>query len=319
MQGEVRAFLVYEGESAVLEGYSLEQTGAAYSFGWMYSPGEAVVEICEGSFAVVRQSGRRLAYSIYSLKPSGCWEDRVDEVPDIVGAHEDYREFHAIARGDPLVGGVVEAAPGLRLRRLGVWAASLVAVAQQNASFRQGWGMVYRLYKIASRRILLKQRRGSKVVLQTPSPEEVSIELLRRAGYGYRAQTVLYISAELKKLGADIHACSVDAIERLAEVSGVGPYTYNLVKLLACRDYQALPVDRWLEALASEAYGVDRSQVQQTLTARFGRWRGLAAYFTTIGFDAQPLRKALARLREGKNKPGLAEPSPMSLWKYTPP
>jgi N-glycosylase/DNA lyase len=92
-----------------------------------------------------------------------------------------------------------------------------------------------------------------------------------------------------------------------------------LVRLLACRDYSTLPLDRWLRRLASAAYSVPEAAAGQELRRRFGAYTGLAALHTTIGFDAEPISRALERLREGKNKPGLADPSPMSLWRHTPP
>jgi len=55
------------------------------------------------------------------------------------------------------------------------------------------------------------------------------------------------------------------------------------------------------------------------LRERFGQWVGLAAIDATIAFDAQPLRRALERLEKGLNKPGVDEPSPITLWRHTPP
>lgn len=291
------------------EGYSLRDTGRVYSFGWMFDGELVKVELCTGSVAVMREEGDRILLEVYAERGEKCWEEEISRIQWIMGMGEDLGEYQRLARGDPLAGGVVETMPGMRMRSTSVWYASLVAVCQQNAGFKQGWGMLYRLHLLASRRL----RTPHGVYLETPRPSSLSLEVLHEARLGYRAHTVHRLAQ------SRAHELDCSSLERLREIHGIGPYSYALVRLLACRDYSALPMDRWLRRLAAEAYKVPEQVAADEISRRFGRWRGLAALHATIGFDAEPLRRALERLRRGENRPGLVEPSPISLWKYTPP
>jgi len=291
------------------QGYSLQDTGKVYSFGWMYDGATVKVEICDGSVAALHDDGETITVEVFAERGQRCWEDGIKGIPWSIGVGEDLGSYYAVARGDPLVGGVVDAMPGLRLRSCSVWCAVLVAVCQQNASFKQGWSMLYRLHLLASRRL----RTPYGLYLEMPKPSQLSYEMLREARLGYRAHTVM----ELARRRVEQLDCS--NVDSLREVHGIGPYSYALTRLLACRDYSVLPLDRWLKKLTAEAYRVPEHRAGAELSSRFGEWKGLAALHTTIGFDAEPLRRALERLQRGENRPGRTEPSPISLWKYTPP
>ncbi len=296
------------------EPYSLVDTLRVYAFGWNYWGGSCgLVGLWEGCAALVCDAGVRVEYRVYCAgRPEG---DAAPILEWVLGLVEDTRPYLRLARGDPLVGGVAEAMPGLRLRSTSVWAALLTAVCQQNASFRQGWGMLYRLHLAAGPRLILPDGR---VYIEAPGPRLLGEDVLRAAGLGYRARTVL----EAARLFAESGEPSCRDVDVLAGVRGVGPYTLRLVRLLACRDYREPPVDRWLAALAARAYGLEGGGLraaERVLRERFGEWAGLAAWHATIAFDAQPLRRALERLERGVNRPGVEEPSPVSLWRVTPP
>ena len=306
----VKSRRVYEGSFNVIEGYSLDDTGRVYSFGWMYSlSNKFYLELCYGSIARLTQRDSSIEYEVYSTG-SKCWEEAIDRIPWVMGFQEDYSWFYSIARGDVLLGGVVEAMPGYRLRATSTWQAAIVAIAQQNASFRQGWGMVYRLYLNTSRRIKLP---GGGVFLETPSPEAVGVEAARASGYGYRAETISRVAELARKYSGE------DLVDRLLEVRGIGSYSYSLARLFALKDYSVKPIDRWSRKLLAIAYHVDPRLVEEELDKRYPSWAGLALLLLTIAFDAEVTRRAIERLKKRENKPGLVEPSPVSLWKYTPP
>ena len=309
--GDVRLLgPVYEALVETDKGYSFHHTAVTYSFGWMYDGIVHRIELCRGAIAVLSEDNGVLSLKVFSEPGNNCWEEKLDELEYRLGIWEDLADYWRRAQSDPLVGGVAETMPGLRLRSTSIWAAFLIAVCQQNASFKQGWGMLYRLHRLVSRRLTAK---SMGVYLETPLPENLSLDLLRKAGLGYRARTVM------EAIRRRVHELGCSDIDEAREVRGVGKYTLALMRLLACRDYGALPLDRWLKRLASEAYGVPEQAVDAELHRRFGEYVGLAALHTTIAFDAEPISRALRRLREGKNKPGLVEPSPISLWRHTPP
>lgn len=288
--------------------YNWHATLATYSFGWQYDGSKGYIWLCGHCVAVVKPLNDHARIDVYCGSNDRYWEHAIDKLKDILGVYEDLSEYIRLGRGDPLVGGLLEVMPGLHLRKISIWYAFLVAVCQQNASFKQGWNMLYKLHLIASDRLVI----NNTVFLEPPKPSDLNEEVLREARLGYRTSTVL--EAIQKK----VYSFSCSDVEQLADVKGVGPYTLNLVKVLACRDYSALPLDRWLKRLAAEAYSVEPDNVGEELDRRFRSWKGLAAIHTTIAFDAEPLRRALERLKKRANKPGLVEPSPLTLWKYTP-
>ncbi len=320
MPGSLRVTAVYEGELRPVEGYSLALTLAAYGFGWVYWGGSGGrVLVCPGAVAELLEAGGVVRYRVYAGGGVRCWEGAVGLLGWVVGAGEDYSVFHRAADGDPLAGCMASALRGLRLRGLGAWPAVLVGVAQQNASFRQGWGMLYRLHLAAGRRLV----GPGWVYVEPPAPGPGLVEAARASGWGYRARFLGEVAARARRLGGAAWSPGRDeclsAVEELRGARGVGSYTAALTRLLGCKDYSATPVDRWLTRLAAEAYGVDEKRVPDALRERFRGYSGLAAYAATLCCDAQPLRRALERLRRGMCRPGLDEPNPLTLWKQTPP
>ena len=304
---------VYAYTLALPSGWSLRDTGRVYSWGWSYSEEPPVLRLwlCSQSVAEVAGQGGQLVVRVYSVPGVRCWEQGLEELAQRLGLGEDYSGFHMLASGDPLADCIPRDMPGYRLRSPTAWEALLIAVAQQNASFRQGWGMLYRLHAAASRRL----RGPGWVFLEPPEPRRGIGEAARGSGWGYRARVLEGLAELARRHGAS----SPSLVEEAPRLRGVGAYTYRLARLLALRDYGSLPLDRWLRRLASEAYGVDEAAVAGELARRFQGWEGLAALAATICFDAEPLRRALERLRRGQNRPGLREPSPVTLWKHTPP
>lgn len=300
---------VYRGAITVAEGYSLDDTGRVYSFWWMYSPGTVRLSICRGTVVEAVQKGNTVSYRVYSFSGNNCWEDRLEErLSFILGLKEDYSSFHEKALVDPLASCIPRQLKGFRLRATSPWAALLTAVSQQNASFKHGWGMLYRLYTLAGRRL----RGPGWVYIEPPEPHPRLYEAARSSGYGYRAHTIAKLAMLASRLGED----NPELVETARSVRGVGSYTYNLSRLLALKDYNSLPLDRWLQRLAAEAYNVDVREAGEEITRRFGGWRGLLALAATICFDAEVLSKALERLRRGENCAGLRSPSPIDLWTH---
>ncbi len=287
--------------------YSLRDTLQAYSFSWQYWGGSCGLLEAGGCVVEACEDGDRVRLRAFcGEEPSG---DPIRSAAEALGVWEDTRPFLERAARDPLLEGFAATMPGYRVRGASVWAALLIAVCQQNASFRQGWGMLYRLHLLASKRLQLPDNR---VYLATPEPSALDEKVLREAGLGYRARIVL----EAVRQG--IPDCG--SVENLYGVKGVGRYTLNLVRVLACRDYTRPPIDRWLVQLAHRAYGVEAKirVVEREFVKRFNGYAGIASIATTIAFDAQPLRRALERLEKGLKRPGLDKPSPITLWRYTP-
>ncbi len=309
MLATARLVEVYEGAITASRGYSLDDTGRVYSFWWMYSPGTLRLSVCRGTVVEAKQEGDTVSYRVFSFSGNNCWEDRLEErLSFILGLREDYSSFHRKALLDPLASCIPRQLRGFRLRATSPWAALLTAVSQQNASFKQGWGMLYKLYTRAGRRL----QGPGWVYIEPPEPSPRLYEAARSSGYGYRAHTI----AKLAMLASRLEEDNPELVEAARSVRGVGSYTYNLSRLLALKDYNALPLDRWLQRLAAEAYNVDLREAGKEIARRFEGWRGLLALAATICFDAEVLSRALERLRRGENMAGLRSPNPLDLWMH---
>jgi len=256
---------------------------ALYAFSWQFDGECGYVEAGECVYRFCPPKAEAL-----------CWGEG-QSLEEALGLNEDLDEFYEMAKDDPLLWCVAKRYPGLRPRRLSPWAAAVVGIAQQNASFKQAWGSLYKLHKLASKRV----KAFGREYLLFPKKEDVDEEVLRKAGFGYRAKTVLALKA---------FEFSCSNIEELKRVKGVGDYTLGLVKLFACHDYSAPILDRWLKAVYEKAYGGLEGYY------KFGKWKGLASLLVTVALDAVPLRKALRRAEEGRVCPE-EEPSPLTLWK----
>ncbi|OYT38671.1 MAG: hypothetical protein B6U89_05405, partial [Desulfurococcales archaeon ex4484_58] len=142
-------------------------------------------------------------------------------------------------------------------------------------------------------------------------------------GLAYRYETVIRIAQFIvqKRIPSEeylLDLSSSDVEEILKGIKGIGPYTARLALILALRKYDQPPVDRWLKKIVSKVYGVDEKRVESFWREKWRDWSGLASLALTITLDAEPLRKALARIERGELTP-IHEPdklSPLNMWRY---
>ncbi|WP_440059428.1 DNA-3-methyladenine glycosylase family protein [Thermogladius sp. 4427co] len=296
--------------------YNFYLTASVYNFSFWFNGETLILPI--GEFILfVRENDPVLKADIYS--PPGS--SRVGISPDIVkhvlGLSEDLRGFYELASKDPLLSDSIRVLAGMHFRAVTPWLASLVAVCQQNASFKQGWRMYYNIIKAFGKRVRI---RG----LETYIPPEPGVilragpEVLRATRIGYRARTVTGL-AELFSRKPYLNTWDIRPVEleeELSSVKGVGEYTKRLVLALSLRYYGKPPIDRWLRKIASVVYGVEEESVEEEYVKRWGNWSGLAALYTTVALDAEPLSTALERIRAGLTRPDPSKYSPLTLWKY---
>ena len=206
------------------------------------------------------------------------------------------------------------------MRSCSLWWALVIAVCQQNASFKQGWSMLARLVRGYGRRAELE---GVGEVLLPPTYGDVlsNPSRLAASGLGYRARTVIGVAEALAsgRIPPEEELARAETGEGesiLRAVKGVGSYTARLALALSLRRYELPPIDRWVRALASRAYGVEAGEVEAEWRRRWGRWGALAVLALTVALDAAPLRKALERLEAGRLLPEPGEVGPAQLWRY---
>lgn len=289
---------------------------SVYNFHFWFDGRRArvVLRLMPPAVATVAVDG---AASIYAGDRSVA-EELEGDLIELLGLREDLAGFRRLAEKDPLLAPFAREWGGWRLRGTNLWWALVTAVCQQNASFRQGWMMLYRIVKLYGRGAELE---GEGWVPLPPTPRDVLAApgLLREAGLGYRASTVVLLAEQLVegRLPSEEELAQAEAAEAeraLRVVRGVGSYTARLALALSARRYELPPVDRWVRALASRAYGVSEKGVEPVWVEKWGSWSALAVFALTIALDAAPLREALARLEAGRLLPEPDKLSPSTLW-----
>ena len=295
-------------------------TLAVYNFDFWFdgSRGVVVLDEVEPCVAIVSVDGE---YSIYCRSSSASCSDLERQLRKCLGVDEDLNDFFARAARDPLLKAFALRFRGWRLRSTSLWWALVIGVCQQNASFRQGWLMLRRIIEVYG----CRARVESSEIPLPPPPELVAKNPnpLRTARVGYRASVIENVaraiaSGELRF--EDLTRTDPRKAEaRLRELRGVGPYTARLALALGARVYDLPPIDRWVKAIASLAYGVDERSVESVWIARWGKWSALAVLALTIALDAEPLRKAIERVERGLLEPREdLVPSPLNLWRWRP-
>lgn len=298
--------------------FNLHLTASAYNFSWYYD-GHCLhlpVTTSPPTVAVIVEEGKWLRAS---CRGEGLSKEEFEEViRHRLGVDEDLSEFHSMALDDPLLWAVPRRLRGMRLRASSAWASFIAALCQQNASFRQGWSMVHRVLKELGSWVEVN---GRPIPLPPPPIKVASAGLdgLKRMGLGFRSSALFNAACKLVERGLD--EPSTSELKRLIEVRGVGSYTVRVAQLFSARLYEEPPVDRWLTKVAAEAYHVAFRGIKEAenfIKARWRRWAGLFAFFTTIVTDAEPGAAALERVRKGLLEPSplASKPTPMTLWRY---
>ncbi len=290
------------------EKFNFELTASAYSFSWNYDGKHyrtIIRELNEIIGIVAWKENGRIMIEIYS-REEFLNRDRLEEnVSNHLGTNEDLREFYNLCRGDPLLKDVIE---GIHSRKVDIWYASIIAVAQQNASFRQGWKMIWNLLSKYGEKFILEEREFT--VICPPTPKfilERGEQVLKDSGYGYRSRTLLEIAKVLVENGEDFLK------KNLMNIRGVGKYTYGLIMMLAYRDYSNPVIDRWVRGLY-ETVGI--RDVENYYKRYWGKYQALATWMLTIMLDAAPLSKAIERVRRGELRPSFSGLTPLTLWRY---
>lgn len=298
--------------------YNFYLTSAVYNFS-LWFDGENLIIPMEDIVAKVKDLGEKIEVKIYTYPniSSDVIDSSVKWLNHVLGLNEDLTEFYSIASKDPLLSQALEYLRGMHFRASKPWIASVIGVCQQNASFKQGWKMFYNFVKLLGTKVIVEDRE----VYIYPSPsniDESKVDLLRSTGLGYRVSTVLSlvnIFNKFKELNS-WYVKPYELEEKLFEVKGVGKYTARLCLALSLRYYDKPPVDRWLKKIVSTVYGVPDKDVEAVYTRVWSRWSALAALYTTVVLDAEPLGKALDRIRRGLLKPNPNTFSPLTMWRY---
>ncbi len=298
--------------------YSFKLTAQTYNFSWWYNGRSLIIPLDDNVLVKVRETNERntLMAEAYVPGKDADVTGIAEKTSFVLGVNEDLSEFYHHAGQDPLLSRAARVLEGYHVRTTSLWNALLIGVCQQNASFLQGWRMLYEIYRRLGRPVKIP---GYGETLLPPTPKTVlekGIEPLVEARTGYRARTIYRIARFLS--GArELPEDPVELKNSILAIKGVGEYTARLSLVLSKRYYNDPPIDRWLKKIITIVYGVEEREAEQHYRRRWGKWAGLAVLLTTIALDAVTLGKALDRIRKGLVTPMINDkPTPLNLWKY---
>ncbi|WFO75477.1 hypothetical protein J4526_00825 [Desulfurococcaceae archaeon MEX13E-LK6-19] len=297
----------------------LNLTLGVYNYGFWFNGKEGIVilEDKEPVIAIINIKTRQ--YKIYSANK--CSDNYIDKLEWTLGLKEDLSEFFKIAKNDLLLSLFATKYSRWRPRSTSLWWSLVIGVCQQNASFIQGWKMLYNIIKLYNRAVVINEKKKTIIPLP-PSPEHILAEpeILVKARVGYRAKTIVNIAKHILKENMETieRTSSVDLEKKLTKIKGIGPYTARLALVLAFRKYDLPPVDRWLKKIIALVYNVDERHAEEVWVDKWGKWSGLAALAVTITLDAEPLTRALERIKNRKLLPEdqTSKPTPLNLWRF---
>ncbi len=309
--------LICKGSLRLPRNYDLRIVLSVYNFGFWFDGENCFLQLDEdgNNVVLINTSGK---YAIYSSDRGSKCNSLIARLNYILGLHEDLSEFYKFAENDPLLWCFAKKYSGWRVRSTSLWWGLIIGVCQQNASFKQGWSMLYNIIRLYGRKAVLNGKEYPLI----PRPCDVldDPELLIRAKTGYRSKTILRVAREIDRIKSMVKEVKEpDKIESiLRSIRGVGSYTARLAMVLALRRYELPPIDRWVKRIISKAYCVSEKIVEKYFIHIWREYSGLAAFATTIALDAVPLRKALDRLRRNQVCP-LEDSeifSPLNLWRH---
>ncbi len=325
MMPMTRLPLIYKISLDLAASYNFHLTARAYAI-----PGEYDGERYQCLFTlegmptalVARVRQGELVLSFFSeakLPPSGLLEI----ASHILGFHEDLEEFYTIVSRDPLLHPVSTTLRGMHMKATySLWNGFLIAICQQNASFRQGWTMYSKMVHLFGDTKILED--GSTVhAPPTPNALLTIGERIRKAGTGYRAEAILNLAqhfSEHPELQAPPREVSEKLLQQLKRVKGVGEYSFRVALLFSQRRYDLPPVDRWVARLLSEIYAnkpLNLKEAEELSKQLWGSWCGLSIFFMTITLNAAIISKALEVAKTGRINPITDgdQLSPLTLWR----
>ena len=289
-----------------IRGYDLHLTARAYALPGEYDGLRARIPMFLEEDVVVAEvsqvSDEKLLITCFSRK--NVRKDLVEEkVKEVLAFNEDLSKYHEVIKSDPVLKLVASELRGMRMRGASsLWNAVLISICQQNASFKQGWGMYRNLVYNMGLKVFLEP--GEYLAI-APTPSmvlEQGLNKLKEQKLGYRAHYVLEaakvfvneeLEDEIREERNDEKAYSV-----IKRVKGLGVYSGRLALLLAHRRYSLTPLDRWTIRILSEVYArkkLSLTEAEKVAKEVWGPWSGLSVYFMTIVLDAEVISSALKR------------------------
>lgn len=184
---------------------------------------------------------------------------------------------------DPQIGAAISATRGLRILRQDPWECLASFICSSNNNIRRIEGMIDRLCRAYGEAI----SHGGEIFFTFPRPEHLSCihpDELRKLGFGYRAPYVVGAARQVDSgeidLGVIARLPYEEARERLMQTQGVGEKVVDCVLLFGFGQFEAFPVDVWIDRVMRKLYFRNRrvpaAKIRTFARRHFGAYCGLA-------------------------------------------
>ena len=298
--GVFERFLHVEGAPVLVRAWERRRDGKVRVAAMPVEPGWLEA----GGRAVKRRPGKRR--SAPASAPAAVRANRaqleraIERTRHALGVDDDYSEFYARFKRDPLLGPAIRRRPWLRVRRcLWPWEALAWAVTEQLIEVERAHLIQRRMISGWAPAALPPDR--SRPLRDVPGPELVAArapaELAALDLAPKRASALIKVAREVASGRADLDRCEHD--RRLLAISEIGPWTVQVLGQKGRGDPDSLPAgDLAYLKLVPRLVGMDRratvAEVEE-FYAPYAPFRGWAGLFTLVagrggGAGAKPLR-----------------------------
>jgi 3-methyladenine DNA glycosylase/8-oxoguanine DNA glycosylase len=203
------------------------------------------------------------------------------------GVDEDHREFHERFAGDRFIGRAVRAIPELRVRRRAdAWETLAFAICEQLIEFERAVQI--------QRRLIARYGHRCPATGLRDAPSAATIAALAPAALcafdlpAHRAATLRRAALEVARGRVDLYADHEASWRRLRAISGIGPWTTEMLALQGQGRYDQVPAGDlgFIKLVGYVLTGNPRARAEiedvRAFFERYGEWKGLASEYLRV-------------------------------------
>ncbi len=215
----------------------------------------------------------------------------VQEIEDYFDLKRDYKSIiEKLEKVDDNLKNSISYGKGIRILNQDLWETIISFIISANNNIPRIKGIIERLSKTYGKKI----EYNGRDYYTFPRPEELSnasVEDFRKLGLGFRDVRLYETTHSIleKKINlADLYNIpTLDAREKLLELSGVGPKVADCILLFSdLKRFDVFPIDVWVRRVMNELYihnpdesKVSKKEIQRLADEKFGGLQGIAQQY----------------------------------------
>ncbi len=215
----------------------------------------------------------------------------IQEIEDYFDLKRDYKSIiKKLEKVDDNLKNSISYGKGIRILNQDLWETIISFIISANNNIPRIKGIIERLSKTYGKKI----EYNGKDYYTFPRPEELSnasVEDFRKLGLGFRDIRLYETTHSIleKKINlADLYNIpTLDAREKLLELSGVGPKVADCILLFSdLKRFDVFPIDVWVRRVMNELYihnpdesKVSKKEIQRLADEKFGGLQGIAQQY----------------------------------------